>query len=174
MLSTVFGNGPASRGSTSVSEAPSMRAIARAQRPREPIPEASNLFCEFLQHGPCMQRFDIDDVNDWIRHVSEHLGGNFPLLSMCWFCHERFEAASSKHVDRERRFTDRMRHIAMHFRSGLSQRNVQPDHFLGLVHTDLQRDGRIEVRVELSHRHRQRISTTGPYRSFYIQAGGEA
>ncbi|KAH6994370.1 hypothetical protein EDB82DRAFT_525448 [Fusarium venenatum] len=91
---------------------------------------SSPLVCEFVRYTGCNATFDPNDEAGWIEHiVAFHLGNAFPAVCVCWFCDKGFRASSCSQPDTEACYQKRMRHIAKHFRRGVTERQIRPDFF---------------------------------------------
>ncbi|KAH7160643.1 hypothetical protein EDB81DRAFT_321717 [Dactylonectria macrodidyma] len=95
-----------------------------------PGPGPSRLPCEFVEYHGCEATFDADDTEAWIAHIAYHLGNNFPMHCICWFCNREFVAQSDSPADCWVSYHARMLHIARHFRDqGLQAAQMRPDFF---------------------------------------------
>ncbi|KAK0756721.1 hypothetical protein N5P37_010877 [Trichoderma harzianum] len=93
--------------------------------------------CEFYWHGDCEETFDLRDIDGWVDHVvAHHLDMILPSKSCCWFCDEVvFHAQPETQQQCRLSYTDRMHHIADHFRRGATLAGVRPDFdFLDHLH----------------------------------------
>lgn len=91
---------------------------------------SSPLVCEFINYNGCNATFDANDEAGWIAHIATyHLGNAFPAVCVCWFCDKEFRASSYNQLGTEACYQKRMRHIAKHFRKGLTVRQIRPDFF---------------------------------------------
>ncbi|KAK1986647.1 hypothetical protein LZ30DRAFT_746271 [Colletotrichum cereale] len=100
------------------------------------IPNRRMLHCEFQPWTGCREQFQLDEVDEWIRHTDyEHLQGNFPEKCICWFCDD-FVFSTQHCPDARYNFTNRMRHIADHVLDGDHSERRRPDfHYLDHVYT---------------------------------------
>ncbi|KAK4061596.1 uncharacterized protein Triagg1_10225 [Trichoderma aggressivum f. europaeum] len=85
--------------------------------------------CEFYWYGNCEETFDLRDIDGWVDHVAaHHLDMILPRKSCCWFCDEVvFHAQPETQQQCRLRYTDRMHHIAGHYRRGATLADVRPD-----------------------------------------------
>ncbi|KAL6691976.1 hypothetical protein J3F84DRAFT_146640 [Trichoderma pleuroticola] len=93
--------------------------------------------CEFYWYGNCEETFDLRDIDGWVDHVAvHHLDMILPSKSCCWFCDEVvFHAQPETQQQCRLRYTDRMHHIAGHYRRGATLADVRPDFdFLDHLH----------------------------------------
>ncbi|KYK58424.1 hypothetical protein DCS_05439 [Drechmeria coniospora] len=111
---------------------------------RPPVTDTipSWLPCEFRRLSGCQENFGLDETDEWIEHItSDHLAGECPMYSICWFCDDaRFASASAHAVDKVKAFRARMYHVANHFRNGMVAADIRPDfwyldhlHLRGLI-----------------------------------------
>ncbi|KAM6483100.1 hypothetical protein HDV62DRAFT_343592 [Trichoderma sp. SZMC 28011] len=99
--------------------------------PRQRLP------CEFYWYGDCEETFDLRDIDAWVDHVAaHHLDMILPSKSCCWFCDEVvFHAQPETQQQCRLSYTDRMHHIADHYRRGATLAGVRPDFdFLDHLH----------------------------------------
>ncbi|KAL5089999.1 hypothetical protein Trisim1_004832 [Trichoderma cf. simile WF8] len=93
--------------------------------------------CEFYWYGDCEETFDLRDIDGWVDHVAaHHLDMILPSKSCCWFCDEVvFRAQPETQQQCRLSYTDRMHHIADHYRRGATLAGVRPDFdFLDHLH----------------------------------------
>ncbi|KAL7948230.1 hypothetical protein V8C42DRAFT_313861 [Trichoderma barbatum] len=85
--------------------------------------------CEFHWYGDCEETFDLRNINGWVDHVeSHHLEMTLPMACWCWFCDDVVFRAQSDTIQQRRRcYTDRMNHIAEHYRQGATINDIRPD-----------------------------------------------
>ncbi|PTB61813.1 hypothetical protein BBK36DRAFT_1190443 [Trichoderma citrinoviride] len=85
--------------------------------------------CEFYWYGDCEETFDLHDIDGWVRHVADrHLDMMLPANCKCWFCDDWvFRAEPDTVQERQLCYTDRMHHIADHYRHGARTIDVRPD-----------------------------------------------
>ncbi|KAF3797426.1 hypothetical protein GCG54_00009399 [Colletotrichum gloeosporioides] len=100
-----------------------------------PISSPRKLGCEFNTWTNCQVSFDLEEVDQWIRHAEdEHLRRKYPSTCICWFCDD-FEFRAEQSLDAGMNFEHRMRHIADHILDGCHFENRRPDfHFLDHVY----------------------------------------
>ncbi|KAL7955454.1 hypothetical protein V8C34DRAFT_291554 [Trichoderma compactum] len=85
--------------------------------------------CEFYWYGNCEETFDLRDIDGWVDHIAvHHLDMVMPSKSCCWFCDEVvFHAEPETQQQCRLCYTDRMHHIAGHYRRGATLADVRPD-----------------------------------------------
>ncbi|PKK51257.1 hypothetical protein CI102_2775, partial [Trichoderma harzianum] len=93
------------------------------------VSPSQQLPCEFYWYGDCKETFDLHDIDGWVDHVAAyHLNMILPSKSCCWFCDKVvFHAQPVTQQQCRLRFTDRMHHIADHYRRGATLADVRPD-----------------------------------------------
>ncbi|KAK8112468.1 hypothetical protein PG984_012994 [Apiospora sp. TS-2023a] len=81
--------------------------------------------CEFAETFSCERRFELPNLDAWIdHHRYQHLGGMLPEQCSCWYCDATFSGS-----DRGSNFSDRMKHISEHFRTGgYGKNHLHVDH----------------------------------------------
>lgn len=119
------------------STAPSLLGPEPLHRQRPPVPFAEPplhrqlLPCEFAWFTDCEEMFDLDQEEAWVQHMAaHHLLWKFPRYTICWFCDDaEFRAKSSALRDRKVAYTQRICHVAEHFRLGRTISDVRADFF---------------------------------------------
>ncbi|KAL7930070.1 hypothetical protein V8C35DRAFT_314023 [Trichoderma chlorosporum] len=98
-------------------------SISSSALPGERLP------CEFNWYGNCEESFDLRDIEGWVHHVeTQHLRMMLPAECRCWFCDEIvFRAHPDDQQQRRFCYTDRMHHIAGHYRRGATINDIRPD-----------------------------------------------
>lgn len=102
---------------------------AAAAEQQQQVPAAPPLIypCDSWPE-PCHALFALGEEEEWLAHVSGHLGGMFPRVSRCWFCDDVVFAADDAAADLEQLFRQRMTHIAHHLRgAGAEDLTIRPD-----------------------------------------------
>ncbi|KAL7909956.1 hypothetical protein GGI35DRAFT_349710 [Trichoderma velutinum] len=106
---------------------------AESSSSKSSVLPGQRLPCEFYWYGNCEETFDLRDIDGWVDHVAaHHLDLILPRKSCCWFCDEVvFDAQPETQQQCRLCYTDRMHHIADHYRRGATIADVRPDfHFL--------------------------------------------
>ncbi|EHK18714.1 uncharacterized protein TRIVIDRAFT_66752 [Trichoderma virens Gv29-8] len=87
--------------------------------------------CEFYWYDDCEQTFDLRDIDGWVDHVAtHHLHMMLPNKCCCWFCDEIvFRARPNNPQQHWLCYTERMHHIAGHYRRGATINDVRPDFY---------------------------------------------
>ncbi|KAL7930307.1 hypothetical protein V8C35DRAFT_313519 [Trichoderma chlorosporum] len=101
----------------------SLVSTAPSDFPRQRLP------CEFYIYDDCNETFDLRDIDGWVHHnETQHLRMILPSVCWCWFCDEMvFRASPDDEQQRRLCYTNRMNHIAGHFRRGSTMDDVRPD-----------------------------------------------